>query len=332
MISQLDGFIEQLMTAEGVNKARWWMRSLFRVLTPAIGFAYVVVAMALSGRSLSAMNDYYKAWLFGVILQQLLGVVECYVVYNMVSRCGLCTCCMPKDGGEAAKDRDTELGDIVPSTVVATQPGLSGNDPNDLPSVSAKPPGSGDVTTTTTTTTDNNTPLQQMLVELGLLDEVADAFADEGIETVETLDLYSQAELEGVGIKRGHAKRLLAQCAAVSAKPPGSGDVTATTTVANTAFTSASPARKMKAADDANARCPKCASKMAFCICNDAETRRMNTLMSTKCEYASGARTCSKPAMKTKSYCVFHTCKHQGCPTPKSSKVEYCPEHADTQA
>jgi len=112
MISQLDGFIEQLMTAEGVNKARWWMRSLFRLLTPAIGFAYVVVAIALSGRSLSAMNDYSTAWLTGVVLQQLLGVVECYVVYNMVSRCGLCRCCMPepesKDDGEAAKDRDVE--------------------------------------------------------------------------------------------------------------------------------------------------------------------------------------------------------------------------------
>jgi len=58
-------------------------------------------------------------------LQQLLGVVECYVVYNMVSRCGLCRCCMPepesKDDGEATKDRDVEAAS-GPLALVATNP------------------------------------------------------------------------------------------------------------------------------------------------------------------------------------------------------------------
>ena len=54
--------------------------------------------------------------------------------------------------------------------------------------------------------------------ELGLL-EVASALSEEGVDSLETLILYSQAGREDVGIKDEHAKRLLAQCAAVLANP-----------------------------------------------------------------------------------------------------------------
>ena len=81
---------------------------------------------------------------------------------------------------------------------------------------------------------------------------------------------------------------------------------------------------------------PKCAAKLALCIGTAAETRRRTKPMCAKCKYVSeqpyGGRTCSKPALDARPYCVFHTCKHTGCPTPKSSKAELCPEHGQTQA
>ena len=367
VLALLNGSIEK--TLRRPDALMW--KAFLHVGVFAAGLVYIAVAAALAGRSASAITDYYEAWLLGLAGGYFLDVLKSLALYYIVTNCAC------SSEADINADADTELGDMAPSTVMATQPGLGGNDPNDLPSgwTSGTDPESGgtycvDSNTQTThwtppVTADggsgstpsstgreaewggddghldvatapaagNTTPLQTMLVELGLHDEVADALADEGVDSLETLGLYSQAELEGVGIKRGHAKMLLAQCAAVSTKPQGSGDVAITaTTVANTAFTSVSPARKMKPADDANARCPKCASKLAFCICNDAETRRRTMTMSTKCQYAAGGRTCSKPAMKAKSYCVFHSCKHQGCLTPKSSKVEFCPEHAQTQA
>ena len=102
-----------------------------------------------------------------------------------------------------------------------------------------------------------------------------------------------------------------------------------TTAAANTAFKS--PARRTKR-EDANERCPSCASKMAFCICNDAETRRRTTTMGSKCEYVSEQRrTCSKSAVNTKPYCSAHTCSVEGCASSKSSRAEFCTVHEEAQ-
>ena len=90
--------------------------------------------------------------------------------------------------------------------------------------------------------------------------------------------------------------------------------------------------RKMKP-EDSNERCNKCASKVAFCICNSAEARRRTMTMGNKCKYVSEqGRTCSKPAVNAKPYCIAHTCSAEGCASAKSSRAEFCPVHEDTQA
>jgi len=143
--------------------------------------------------------------------------------------------------------------------------------------------------------------LQPFLAELGLL-RIVNSLADEGIGDVETLGLYSQAELEGAGIKGGHAKRLLAQCAAVNdyVKPSDLGAA------------SSSP------------RAP-------------IATYPEPVAPGTKCAYVSDTgRTCNsnaplyKPAMQRYSqYCVNHTCKMPTCALQRSSRDDHCTDHFD---
>ena len=95
-----------------------------------------------------------------------------------------------------------------------------------------------------------------------------------------------------------------------------------------------SSSRRMKPRDD-NARCSKCVSKLAFCICDDGDARRETITQSSspKCKYVSEeGRTCSKPAVETKAHCVFHTCSVAGCTNTKSSRAEFCTMHEHTQA
>ena len=90
-------------------------------------------------------------------------------------------------------------------------------------------------------------------------------------------------------------------------------------------------------------RCPTCASKTEFCICNDAETRRRTMSASSvkvratraqtmqldrKCAYISDAgKGCRSMNVVPSLQCVNHTCHTPGCFEPKSSAVQHCSRH-----
>ena len=90
-------------------------------------------------------------------------------------------------------------------------------------------------------------------------------------------------------------------------------------------------------------RCPNCASKIEFCICNDAETRRRTMSASSakvrssriktmqldrKCAYVSNTgRACRGVNVLPSMQCPKHTCQTPGCFEPKPSAEHHCQLH-----
>ena len=92
-----------------------------------------------------------------------------------------------------------------------------------------------------------------------------------------------------------------------------------------------------------NGRCPTCASKTEFCICDDAEIQRRtmsssavkvrvtraNTMqLDRKCAYVSDAgKDCRSMSVLPSLQCANHSCHSPGCFEPKSSAVQHCSRH-----
>lgn len=112
------------------------------------------------------------------------------------------------------------------------------------------------------------------------------------------------------------------------------------------------PKAKNQHGESGNDRCPKCAAKLAFCICNDGETRRqtMNNPIAAAdakkaekkatrrrrskgptCSYVNDeGRTCNKPAAEGKPQCPNHACQMPTCTVGKSSRADFCDQHMES--
>ena len=123
--------------------------------------------------------------------------------------------------------------------------------------------------------------------------------------------------------------------------------------------------RKAKSQDGetGNDRCPKCASKLAFCICNDSEARRKSMTENARDKVAAAAtaadanspakaekkgkrrrkskappcnyvndegRSCSKAPVEGKPQCANHACQMPTCTVGKSSRAEFCERHSES--
>ena len=108
----------------------------------------------------------------------------------------------------------------------------------------------------------------------------------------------------------------------------------------------AAPNNTTTSADRARGgRCPQCAAKTEFCICNDGETRRRTMAASSakvratrtrvktlqldrKCAYVSeSGRTCRGLTAILSLQCAKHTCSTLNFFEPKTSAVQHCSRH-----
>ena len=130
----------------------------------------------------------------------------------------------------------------------------------------------------------------------------------------------------------------------------------------------ASMGRKAKIKDGetgngGNDRCPKCASKLAFCICNDSEARRKSMSENARdkvatataaadangpakagkkekrrrkskgptCTYVNDeGRSCNTAPVGGKPQCANHACQMPDCTVGKSSRAEFCERHSES--